>query len=168
MNTGSICLHRTLCSVCHPRSKGVGGGTDTGDKEFGGWGGGKRHIGRTRRGGTIIWCFFLAVTGFCFGEYERNKTWRDPVTLWQDCLKKSPNKPRSHTNLGFYLIQDNQVEKGVEHYDTALKLNPKFEDAHFNLAQVYGERRLFDQAEAHLRECIRLDPKDPGATMKWD
>ena len=122
----------------------------------------KTRMTDTTRRNYPLWAFFLALTGLlCFGSYERNKIWRDPLTLWEDCLNKSPNKPRSHTNLGFYLVQDNQVEKGVEHYDTALKLNPKFVDAHFNLAQVYGERRQFDQAEVHLKECIRLAPEDP-------
>jgi hypothetical protein len=37
---------------------------------------------------------------FAMWAYERNSVWCTEVTLWQDCVNKSPNKARPHYNLG--------------------------------------------------------------------
>jgi len=41
---------------------------------------------------------------FSFWTYERNRVWGDDVTLWRDCVEKSPKKVRVHFNLGNALM----------------------------------------------------------------
>ena len=36
-----------------------------------------------------------------WATYQRNFTWKDDFTLWSDVAKKSPEKYRTHNNLGF-------------------------------------------------------------------
>jgi tetratricopeptide (TPR) repeat protein len=108
-----------------------------------------------------LWALFLIITALLsIGAYQRNAIWKDEITLWEDCLKKSPNKPRVHTALGYYLGKKN-IEKGIEEYNIALTLNPNYPEAHFNLGRVYGEMKLFEKAVYHLEQYLRLDPKDP-------
>jgi tetratricopeptide (TPR) repeat protein len=109
-----------------------------------------------------LWIVFLLISFlFCLGSYQRNTIWKDEITLWEDCVKKSPNKPRVHNNLGFYLVKDKIFEKGVEELNIALKLDPKHINARFNLGLTYGEMKLFDKAIVHLKEYLRLAPEDP-------
>jgi len=109
-----------------------------------------------------LWIFFLLISFvFCLGTYQRNATWKDAVTLWEDCVKKSPNKPRAHNNLGGYLVKDKKFERGLEELNIALRLNPRYLNARFNLGLAYGEMKLFDKATFHLREYLRLAPEDP-------
>jgi tetratricopeptide (TPR) repeat protein len=109
-----------------------------------------------------LWGFFsLLVILFVFGSCERNKVWRDAVTLWEDCVKKSPQKPRAHNNLGYYLVKVQNFQRGIEELKFALKLNPGYNDARFNLGVAYGEMNQLDQAETNLEEYLRLAPKDP-------
>jgi tetratricopeptide (TPR) repeat protein len=108
-----------------------------------------------------LWIFILLISFLlCVGSYQRNAIWKDEITLWEDCLKKSPNKPRVHTALGYYLGKKN-IEKGIEEYNIALTLNPNYPEAHFNLGRVYGEMKLFEKAVYHLEQYLRLKPKDP-------
>jgi protein O-mannosyl-transferase len=109
-----------------------------------------------------LWSLFLVVAVLLvWASYDRNKTWKDEITLWEDCVKKSPNKPRVHNNLGSSLVKGKKFEKGVEEFNIALKLNPKFKEAHFNLGLAYGEMKLFDKATTHLAEYLRMDPQSP-------
>jgi hypothetical protein len=53
---------------------------------------------------------------FSLWAYERNEVWRDDLTLWADCAKKSPNKARPLTNLGVALWQRGKNEEAMQHY----------------------------------------------------
>ena len=48
--------------------------------------------------------------------YERNGVWADPVTLWSDCVAKSPHKARPHWNLAIALERRGQIEAAVQQY----------------------------------------------------
>ncbi|MGD9332692.1 MAG: hypothetical protein PVJ53_15365, partial [Desulfobacterales bacterium] len=61
----------------------------------------------------VIWAFthikkkpivagLLLLPALMFGywTYERNKVWQNAIALWQDTVKKSPQKARPHFNLG--------------------------------------------------------------------
>ena len=109
-----------------------------------------------------LWIVFLLISIlFCLGSYQRNTIWKNEIALWEDCVKKSPHKPRVHNNLGFSLVKDKIFEKGVEELNIALKLDPKHINARFNLGLAYEEMKLFDKAIVHLKEYLRLAPEDP-------
>ena len=73
---------------------------------------------------------------FSLWAYERNEVWRDDMTLWADCSKKSPNKARPHTNFGVALWQRGKTEEAMDHYSKALRINPNYIDAHNNLGII--------------------------------
>jgi protein O-mannosyl-transferase len=111
---------------------------------------------------TPLWIFFLALALlFGIGSFQRNKAWANEVTLWEDCVKKAPKKPRAHSNLGFYLIKAKNPEKGLEELRTALQLDPNYGGAHYNLGLFYQESKQPDKALVHLEQFVRLEPKDP-------
>jgi tetratricopeptide (TPR) repeat protein len=108
-----------------------------------------------------IFCF---VTGFlCLWTYQRNRVWSDPVTLWQDCVSKSPNKARPHNNLGLILQLRGRIPEAVEHYHKALEIKPNFAEAHNNFALALKEQNKLDEAAEHLRDAFRLRPNYPEA-----
>jgi hypothetical protein len=57
----------------------------------------------------------VAIT-FSIWTYDRNEVWRNNLTLWADCAKKSPNKARPLTNLGVALWQRGKNEEAMQHY----------------------------------------------------
>lgn len=57
--------------------------------------------------------------------YYRNMTWQDSVTLYRDCLRKAPNKPRVHSNLAKALAEKGEYEESMAEGEKALALGKK-------------------------------------------
>ena len=90
--------------------------------------------------------------------YQRNKIWKDEYTLWSDCIKKAPNKARSHNNLGVSLVEEGKIDEAVDHYQKALKNNPNYDDAHYNLANALIKQGKIDEAISHYRQTVQINP----------
>jgi Flp pilus assembly protein TadD len=98
---------------------------------------------------------------FSFWTYERNGIWRDDVTLWKDCVKKSPNKARPHNNLANALFRRGKVDEAVSQYTEALRIKPNFVNAHNNLGIALGKQGKLDRALSHFSEALRIEPDNP-------
>jgi tetratricopeptide (TPR) repeat protein len=89
--------------------------------------------------------------------YERNMVWQDKVRLWEDVVRKSPQKARGHYNLGANYAAQGMTDKAVAHYQIALRINPNFKEAHNNLGNAYESQGLVDKAIEQYRIAISLD-----------
>ena len=90
--------------------------------------------------------------------YERNGTWSDPLTLWRDCVEKSPKKARPHYNLGFFLAEQDRISEAITHFSEALRINPDYAEAHNNLGIALAGRGDLKEAVRHYSEALRLKP----------
>ena len=93
-----------------------------------------------------------------YWTYERNRVWRDDITLWADCIKKSPRKARPYSNLGVAQKDQNLTAAAYQSFRKALQLNPNFDEAHYNLAIILNERGKTDEAIAHYRKAVEIRP----------
>jgi len=69
---------------------------------------------------------------FSFWTFERNKVWSDKITLWGDCVAKSPGKARPHNNLGVALDDRNRTDEAVDHFRQTIAIDPQFAEAYNN------------------------------------
>jgi Flp pilus assembly protein TadD len=66
----------------------------------------------------------------------RNQTYQTEVSLWEDTVKKSPNKARVHNNLGYaYLLAQRHAEARREFLIT-VELDPDNYKARYNLLRL--------------------------------
>jgi tetratricopeptide (TPR) repeat protein len=79
---------------------------------------------------------FLLVTLFSLWTYQRNLVWKDNLVLWQDCLKKSPMKPRTHTNYGLALMEKGMVDQAIPEFTRAIELGPNIPGLYNNLGDA--------------------------------
>lgn len=70
-------------------------------------------------GVTILGCLALMSA-----TVLRNRVWHSELTMWQDVLTKSPNKPRAQFNVGFHLSKRFQQEAALPYLVRALELDP--------------------------------------------
>jgi len=95
---------------------------------------------------------------FSYWTVERNGVWRDAVTLWADCVKKSPNKARTYSNLGTAQKRQHMIDKARQNFRKALALDPNLADAHYNLGNILDEDGQTDEAIEHYRKAIERKP----------
>ena len=93
--------------------------------------------------------------------YERNKVWKSDYTLWADCLKKSPNKPRPLSNYGKALADAGHASEALTYYDKAIKVNPRFYAAYYNRGNARLNLGDYKGAVADYEETLRINPYHP-------
>jgi len=102
----------------------------------------------------------IAGTLFTAWTFERNRVWADEITLYRDCVEKSPAKARPHNNLGAALIRRGRLAEAVEQFRTALTINSDYADAHYNLGSALARQGNLEQGIYHFRETLRLEPRN--------
>lgn len=90
--------------------------------------------------------------------YQRNRIWKNEYTLWNDCLKKSPDKARVNNERGAALADRGFYEQALEDFNKAIRLNPNFDKAYYNRGTIYGKLGRYEKAIEDCRTAIRLKP----------
>jgi protein O-mannosyl-transferase len=104
----------------------------------------------------------IAIVALACVTWQRNLVWRDPETLWQDALSKSPGKGRVYYNLGTVLSAQGRTDEAIECFLTAIRLRPTSEEYN-NLGSAYQTKGLFDQAIEMHRRAIDMKPDNAEA-----
>jgi len=111
---------------------------------------------------------WLTVTVLCgiamvcsIWTYERNQVWRDDVSLWRDCVEKSPNKARSHHNLGYALEGKGNLNEAIGHYLKAIRIKPDYSEAQYGLGNALASQGNLKEAVSHYLEALHIKPGYP-------
>jgi tetratricopeptide (TPR) repeat protein len=84
--------------------------------------------------------------------YARNEVWASSLSLWEDSVKRSPNKARPHNNYGraLYLLGMTMTEAAKQEFEIAKRLSPDYPLPYHNLAMAYF-------MEGNYQKAITLD-----------
>ena len=80
---------------------------------------------------SLFITFFL--TANAYGIYQRNKVWKDELSLWQDVTIKSPKNGRGHMNYGLALMADADYANAEIAFNKALEYAPNYSSIYTNL-----------------------------------
>ncbi len=116
-----------------------------------------RYVYARRQWVAVGLLVVLAVV-FSGWTYERNKVWADDLVLWQDCVKKSPQKMRPHYNLGLALRKQGDVTDALVEFQKAVNIDPKYVPAYNNLGATFLDLGNIDEAIKKLSKAIQIDP----------
>ncbi len=75
----------------------------------------------------------------------------------------APNDPLPYFSLGILADDRGKHQDAISYYRRSLEVDPKFEDALYNLAAVYADLRRFDEAKALLEKLLVLNPNAADA-----
>ena len=105
----------------------------------------------------------LVILGLSYWTYERNRVWQDPVTLWEDNVKKSPNRARVHGNLGKAYLDKGEYDKARFEFEKVIELDPTLLGAYDNLAKIHIDHlKQYGKAREYLLEAIKRNPDYPS------
>lgn len=124
------------------------------------------HYGSKKLAQAVV----VGISVFVLGFYsvvtiERNKVFKDELTLWTDAAKKSTNKERikanlitAYNNLGVYYRRAGAYDKAIEILKTAIPIVGDNPLIYNNLGVAYIGKKDFDQAIAQFKQAIFYRP----------
>ena len=90
--------------------------------------------------------------------FERNKIWKDDLSLWSDNVSKAPNLARPLTNRGVAYSELGFWDETISDCSRAIKINPNYEPAYCNRSLAYAKLGQFDKAIADYNKVLEIDP----------
>ncbi len=103
--------------------------------------------------------FVIIIVSNSVLTYERNKVWKDNLTLWNDNIVKSPDKARPIVNRGYAYGNLGEWNKAIVDYSKAIGINPEYSDAYNNRGFAYGKLGQWDKSIADYSKAIGINPK---------
>lgn len=111
------------------------------------------------RSDIILSVFLLLILGvYSASTIQRNKVWKDDLSLWSDAVKKSPLAPRAHHNLALSYKELGMLELAISEYKMVLELDPNYKISHYNLGNIYNKLGMLRPALSEYQKVIEIDP----------
>jgi protein O-mannosyl-transferase len=124
---------------------------------------------------TAAWVSVAVVALVFTGRtLDRNRDWKDEVTLWTETFRVAPGSYRANHNLGMFYTQKGEVDRAILHTRRSLELEPDREQSWSNLGAMYRlratearEAKNWKSAEAlnveaigYLERAVRMRSDD--------
>src|SRR6266704_441221 len=130
-----------------------------------------RSSRRSKTGTPATWLLagiaLCVVVGLGVLTWNQVHVWHDSEKLWSHAVAIDPRSPVGQYSRGLVLAQQGKLTEAMEHYQTALRLNPDYADAHNNVGAVLAEQGRLAEAIEHYREALRLKPDYADAHYNW-
>jgi protein O-mannosyl-transferase len=91
-----------------------------------------------------------------WGTHERNRVWRDELSLWRDVANKSPGNGRGWMNYGLAQMASGRLDAAMACFDRAMKLVPEYSYLYVNRGIALAAEGRTAAAEASFRTGVRL------------
>ncbi|HTK31981.1 MAG TPA: tetratricopeptide repeat protein [Candidatus Saccharimonadaceae bacterium] len=91
--------------------------------------------------------------------------WRDSLTLFRHMEGIAPDSPAVQNQLGVLLERGGDSNEGFRHLARAVRLEPRFGEARYNLGTAWAARGRWPEAIGELREAARRMPDDADVAL---
>lgn len=103
----------------------------------------------------VILLAFIGINSIL--TFERNKVWKNELTLWNDAIAKSPEKPRPYFARGKYYDDKNKSGMAFEAFNKAIQLNPKFEPVYLSRGIIFLKQKQYKKAISDFNKYISFN-----------
>jgi len=119
----------------------------------------RRWLGRASLAACLaVSAVLLAAT------WERNLAYRSAEGLWRDVVARRPGNDRAQFNLGCELRRaPGRLDEAVAHFREALRINPYYIEAHYNLGKALDALGKTPEAAAQYEQALMLNPTQADA-----
>ena len=107
-----------------------------------------------------------ALAGICGGiallagiaTHARAEVWSNPIALWEDTIRKSPNKSRPYLQLAQSYYDAGESAKAVETFERVDRIEKPEYNTLVNWALALQRLGRFDESLVKLRQAAALEP----------
>jgi tetratricopeptide (TPR) repeat protein len=86
------------------------------------------------------------------------RTWENAVTLWQRDLNVTSGNFHAHKNLADALASRGKFDEAIPHYLEAVRLRPRYAEAHLRAGHVLFRTGRKNEAMAHYLDALSIRP----------
>jgi len=98
---------------------------------------------------------------FCIRTAERNPTFRNNISIFQDIARCCPDFAPAHNSLGVAFAREGKYQSAIAKFNKALELYPKYDRPHFNLGKIYINQGKALEAQDEFIKAVNLMPEEP-------
>jgi len=91
-------------------------------------------------------------------SYQRNKVWQSEISIWQDCVKKSPEKARPYNNLGIILGEGGKQNEAIKYFLKAIEIDPNYGEPYNNIGFAMYKMGRIDEAIKYFSKALKVTP----------
>ena len=92
--------------------------------------------------------------------------YNDAVNFFTQSRPAYGNEKMFLFNYAMALESAGDAAGAIDRYNEALRIDPQFMQAHFNLAQIYFDRGRFTAAIPHFEQVLKIDPRNTPAHIQ--
>lgn len=85
------------------------------------------------------------------------KTWQDELTLWNHCIKVTPEEEQAYFCVGDIYVKEKQFDVALEFYNQGLKLGED-DEGYVTRGNIFAEKKLTANAFADYQKAISMNP----------
>ena len=89
----------------------------------------------------------------------RAAIWADPISLWEDTVRKSPAKRRAHFQLAYAYDQQQRYSEALQEFQKTAELGPITPDLLLDWGLAYDHLSQFDQALVKFQRSATMQPR---------
>src|SRR5438552_961581 len=101
---------------------------------------------------------FFLLLGLGPLTWNQVHVWHDSEKLWSHAVAIDPGAPVGQYSRGWALAQKGKLTEAMAHYQTALRLNPDYAEAHNAVGALLADQGKLAEASEHYQTALRLKP----------
>lgn len=94
--------------------------------------------------------------------FERNKVWKNELTLWENCVALSPVKERPVMHYANAISGTGRAAEAKQLYEKVLEINPDNATVRYNLGIIYKQLGDYERGVEEWRKVARSEPGHPN------
>ncbi len=108
----------------------------------------------------------VILIGFSILTYQRNKIWKDDLSLWNNAVLMSPNKARPYISRGIAYGERGDFDLALADLNKGIEMAPRYSVPYSVRGYVYEKQGKFMKALVEYTKVIIIDPANPMAYFR--
>jgi Tfp pilus assembly protein PilF len=110
---------------------------------------------------VVLGLFGLWICVLGFICYNRTKVWQNTETLWNDVIKKYPDRVElAYNSLGSYYCNKGNIDVATGYFQKAIDMHSGDAKVYANMGNIYAMRKQYREAFSDYNQAIKLDNND--------
>ncbi len=122
----------------------------------------------------MLLVFGLIGVGFAWKTVDRNRVWKDNLTLFTSDVQHAPNSAKLRNSAGGELIaasllpentdrKEAMIREAIGHLEIATGIHPTYKNAYLLLGNAFNYLEQYEQSVESYQTALTLDPTYPDA-----